>query len=143
MNLPRHIAHLPKYLRRVSIMFLSPLAEKNPTKALAVDAPLVLSFRRVALAALIVAAIRQHWKVGYAGWPEVTYATVLVVVVLFLGAFEKASTDQAVGVLNHLVDRFGLGQGRGAGESAKEFHEALNPEVVKRREIGGDHEPTP
>lgn len=139
MSILRPVGHLIQRgqynARRAAIVVLSPIAEKQPLKVLAVDAPVVLSFRRVALAAIIYAFIRQMGTAGLAGWPEVTFAALILLVVLFLGAFEKASTADAVGVLTHLVDKFGVGQGRTDAEAPKQFAAAMTEAEERTRKL--------
>ena len=80
----------------MALAALTPLLEKNVTKTLALDAPVVFSMSRVIVLAFAVAMLRQIWRTGVDGWPEATLAVAIVLALPILGALERVSAEQVV-----------------------------------------------
>lgn len=103
---------LPRMLRTVALVTLSPLLEKNLLKTLSLDAPFVFSMSRVIVLAFAVGMLRQVWRSGIAGWPEATLAIAIVLALPVLGAMERVEPKQVVELAATLVGRFGVGATR-------------------------------
>ena len=96
--------------RALCLAALTPLLEKNVSKTIALDIPVVFSMSRVIVLSFAVAMLRRVWHAGIAGWPDATLSIAIVLALPILGALERVSTEQMVDLTKTLVNRFG---GRG------------------------------
>lgn len=98
------------------VAFLTPLLEKNPTKARAHPrVRLVFSMSRLIVLAFACAMLRQIWHVGVAGWPESTLAVAVVLALPIVSALERVRPEDVVGLGKTLLSRFGTGAVRRQG----------------------------
>lgn len=98
------------WFEKLLAMILSPIAEKNPVKLLASDAPVTLSMSRISVGVLIVALVHRLWApTTPMGWPEATLGIGLVFAPVVLTALGKISPDEVVAFGEHIIDRFGVG----------------------------------
>jgi hypothetical protein len=103
---------LPKSLRTIVLVTVSPLLEKNLLKTLSLDAPFVFSMTRLIVLAFAIGMLRQLWHSGIAGWPEATLSIAIVLALPILGALERVEPQQVVELAAALVGRFGVGATR-------------------------------
>jgi hypothetical protein len=103
---------LPAPLRRVALALVTPLLEKNPVKALAVDAPLVFSMTRLVWLAFAGTVIWEIARSGIGGWPEATLAIAIVVAPPLLGALDHVQPREVLAFAQLLIGRFGTGDVR-------------------------------
>ena len=90
-------------VRTIAIAALTPLLEKNVTKTLALDAPVILSMSRVIVFAFAVGMLKQIWHAGVAGWPDAALAMAVVLALPVLGALDRATPDQVMSFAKNLV----------------------------------------
>ena len=90
-------------VRTIAIAALTPLLEKNVTKTLALDAPVILSMSRVIVFAFAVGMLKQIWHAGVAGWPDAALAMAVVLALPVLGALERATPEQVMSFAKSLV----------------------------------------
>lgn len=102
-------------LRTVALAAVTPLLEKNVIKTLALDIPFVFSMSRLIVLAFAVGMLRQIWHAGISGWPEATLSIAIVLGLPILGALERVTADQVVGLARMLVGRIGVGGTRRTG----------------------------
>ena len=105
-----------RVLRAVAVAAVTPLLEKNPTKALAaraVGVPMAFSMARVIVLGFAAAMLHQIWCAGVAGWPDATLSIAVVLAMPVLSAMERVRPGQVVELAKALVGRFGMGAGRG------------------------------
>lgn len=98
--------------RRVALVALTSLLEKNVIKTAAVDAPLVISMSRLIVLAFAAGVLRQIWHAGIAGWPDATLAIAIVLALPILGALEHAKPEDMLDVAKTLIGRIGAGDVR-------------------------------
>ena len=99
-------------IRAVALAAITPLLEKNVTKTLAMDVPIVFSMSRVVVLAFAVGMVRQLWHAGIAGWPDATLAIAVVLALPTLGALERVTPERIVDLTTAVVGRFGVGDAR-------------------------------
>lgn len=99
-------------VRAILLAIVTPLLEKNVTKTLSLDIPVVFSMSRVIVMAFAVAMLRQIWRAGIAGWPEATLSIAIVLALPCLGALERVQAPDVVDLLKALIARFGIGAPR-------------------------------
>jgi hypothetical protein len=101
-----------RYARVFILALLTPLFEKNPSKMKTLSrcqVPMVLSMARVIVllfAAVMLAHVRNA---GVTGWPAATLSIAIVLAIPFLSALERIRPEQAVKVMETVVNRFGVG----------------------------------
>lgn len=100
---------LYRFGRALLFAALSPLAEKNPSRVLAVDAPFVFSISRIIVTVFSYGMYRQMRTAGIAGWPEATLCIALVYAIPILDALSKVSVAEVVEFGRAIVARFGIG----------------------------------
>lgn len=88
---------------------ISPLAEKNPLRALSSVAPVVLSMSRVTVAVFTGVDAYRLARATTIGWPEVTLAIALVFALPVLSALGKVSAPEVVAFGAKMIERFGVG----------------------------------
>jgi hypothetical protein len=115
---------LYKALRSAGALFIrglliitTPLVEKNPAKALAVNTPVVLSMARVVVLGFAVALLRQIWRAGIAGWPDATLSISVVLALPVVGALERVRPSEVISLARAMVGRFGHGGVRTLGST--------------------------
>lgn len=96
-------------LRTIALAILTPLLEKDITKTLTLNVPVVFSMGRVIVLAFATGMLRQIWRAGVAGWPEATLAIAIVLALPILGALDRVAPEQVVDLTKALVGRLGLG----------------------------------
>jgi hypothetical protein len=97
------------FVLAIGLALLTPLLEKNVTKTLGVELPMVFSMSRVILLGFAVALLHQIWRAGIAGWPDATLAIAVVLALPLLAALERVKPSEAVAFAATLVNRFGIG----------------------------------
>ncbi|MDB4913056.1 MAG: hypothetical protein JWM95_700 [Gemmatimonadetes bacterium] len=100
------------FAQRAALALLTPLLEKNVLKTASLDVPMVFSMSRVIVLAFATAMVRQVWHAGVAGWPDATLAMAIVLALPIVGALERCSPEQVVGLTKTLLNRFGIGAAR-------------------------------
>jgi hypothetical protein len=129
-----------KFVRAVTFALLSPWAEKNPARAMSVDAPYVFSMSRAIVTAFAYGMYQQMRTAGIAGWPEATLCIALVYAIPVLNALSKVSAQEVVAFGSNLINRFGIGEVRTVGTllhaepNAK--HDDERGEHTEREDVG-------
>ena len=110
------LAHTKRpWYQAIGLALLSPFLEKNPAKALAIDAPFVFSKTSILLALFAAAMLRQIWKAGIAGWPDAIFCVFLVIGIPLCEALTRVSPDKVLELGKVLLGRFGVGGTRQIG----------------------------
>ena len=94
---------------KVAAIVLSPIAEKNPVKALSSLAPIVLSMSRITVAVFTAVVAYRLANAATIGWPEATLAIALVFALPVLAALNKLSPSEVVAFGERIIERFGVG----------------------------------
>lgn len=97
------------WARKFTFVCLSAVLEKNPTKLLAIDAPIVFSMSRLVVLAFTVAMVRRLWLPGPIGWPEITLSAVLAIALPLVDALKALQPADVVAFANQIVQKFGAG----------------------------------
>ena len=97
-------------IRTVSLAALTPLLEKNASKTLTTDVPIMFSMSRLVVLAFAIGMMRQLWAVGIVGWPDATLSISVVLALPILGALERATPEQVVDVTKALIGKLGVGE---------------------------------
>lgn len=96
-------------LVQLAAIVLSPIAEKNPVKALSSLAPIVLSMSRITVLVFTIVDASRLATAEMIGWPEVTLAIALVFALPVLAALNKVSASEVVAFGGKILERFGVG----------------------------------
>jgi hypothetical protein len=117
-------------LRTAAMAAVTPLLEKNLTKTLMFETPVVFSMSRIIVLAFAAGLLRQLWHAGIAGWPDATLAMATVLALPLLSALERLDPAKAVDLVSLLATRFGVGDPRTLGtvySPAPNPHAAVEP----------------
>ncbi len=98
-----------QWTRKFVFVSLSALLEKNPTKLLAIEAPIVFSMSRLVVLAFAVAMVRRLWSPGALGWPDVTLSAVVAIALPLVDALRALKPTDVVQFATKIVDKFGAG----------------------------------
>jgi hypothetical protein len=104
-----------RWIRAIVFVLLSPILEKNASKVLSVDAPVVISMSRCIVAALAWGMFLEIKKAGIVGWPEATFAIGLVYALPILHALDKSKPEDVLAFGRSMLERFGVGETRKIG----------------------------
>ncbi len=96
-------------LRTGFLVLFSAIAEKNPIKALSVDAPVSLSMSRITVLVFTIAMADRLTHAKALGWPEATLSIALVLALPLLTALSKLSPREVALFGTALLARFGVG----------------------------------
>ena len=96
---------LARVVKSAGTTVLSPVLEKNITKTMAVDSPLVVSMSRLIALAFAVVTLREFWHSGIDGWPDATLGIVTVLAVPLISAIGRANPDEVLALTRVLVAR--------------------------------------
>lgn len=122
--------------RSVVLALLTPLLEKNPhkTRVSRCHVPVVLSMARLVVLLFAAAMLRQIYLAGIAGWPEATVCIAVVLAIPLLAALEHFSPEQAMQLMQSLVQKMGDGALRGVGS----IYPAVTLKAERRQSDGDD-----
>ncbi len=98
-----------RFCRAILFALLSCVAEKNPSKVMAVDAPFVFSLSRIIVCIFTYGMYRQMVGAGIAGWPESTLCIALVYAIPILNALGKVEAHEVITFGAAIIQRFGEG----------------------------------
>jgi hypothetical protein len=117
------LAGAKRALQQFAATVLSPIAEKNPVKALSSIAPVVLSGSRITVGVFTAVDAYRLAHAATIGWPEVTLAIALVFALPVLAGLSKVAPAEAIAFGEKILDRFGVGDVGKAPPPAFEPHE--------------------
>jgi hypothetical protein len=104
------------WTRQFVFVVLSCALEKNPTKLLAIEAPVIFSAGRVVVLALAAAVVRRLWMPAPIGWPDATLGAVVAIALPVLEALRRVQPADVVALAKDVIERLGIGD-VGAGSS--------------------------
>lgn len=105
------------WTRGLLFVVVSCALEKNPTKLLAIEAPVIFSASRLVVLALAVAVVRRLWLPGAIGWPEATLGAVVAIALPVLDAFKRVEPSDVVALAKEVIQRLGIGDVSTAGKA--------------------------